>query len=100
MSAFGGKADIGQEALRSNDARVDLIRFNPASARCQQPLQSLADMLLRLLIAMPLIIELQARPQFGVYRVGCRYRQLAVGRGLGRNSSSGSQVGRCSVIDR
>jgi hypothetical protein len=46
-----------------------------------------------LLIAMPLIIELQARPQFGVDRVGCWYRQLAVGRGLGRNSNSGSQVG-------
>ncbi|MGB8633004.1 MAG: hypothetical protein WCD69_27115 [Xanthobacteraceae bacterium] len=57
-----------------------LVGFDPAFARSQQLLQLLAVGFLGLLIAMPLVVELQASPLIGIDGVGLRSFKFAVGR--------------------
>lgn len=57
-----------------------LVGFEPALARRRQELlQALAVGFLSLLVAMPLVIELQARPLVRIHRVSLRSLKFAVG---------------------
>lgn len=60
----------------------DLIGFDLALVRRQQLLQPLAVGLLGLLVAMPLVVELQASPLIRIHGVRLRSLEFAVGRRL------------------
>lgn len=55
-----------------------------AQARCLQPAQAVACRLFGILIALPFILGLQARPFVGVHRLDIGSLELAAGCGLGR----------------
>jgi hypothetical protein len=82
-------------------------RLNLASARCLQQPQTVADRLLRPLVALPLVIEPQARPLIRIHRLELGAPELAVGgrlryqqRPVGpANSKVGVSLGRCGRLD-
>jgi len=82
-------------------------RFNLASARCLQQPQTVAYLLLRPLVALPLVIEPQARPLIRIHRLELGAPELAVGgrlryqqRPVGpANSKVGVSLGRCGRLD-
>ncbi len=83
-------------------------RLNLASARCLQQPQTVADLLLRPLVALALVIEPQARPLIRIHRLELGAPELAVGgrlryqqRPVGpANSKVGVSLGRCGRLDR
>jgi hypothetical protein len=81
--------------------------LNLASARCLQQPQTVADRLLRPLVALPLVIEFQARPLIRIHRLQLGAPELAVGGRLRHqqrpvgpaNSKVGVSLGRCGRLD-
>ncbi len=82
-------------------------RLNLASARCLQQPQTVADLLLRPLVALALVIEPQARPLIRIHRLELGAPELAVGgrlryqqRPVGPvNSKVGVSLGRGGRLD-
>jgi hypothetical protein len=81
--------------------------LNLAPARCLQQQQTVAYLLLRLLVALPLVVELQARPLIRIHRLEFGPPELAVGgwlryqqRPLGpANSKVRLSLGRSGSLD-
>jgi hypothetical protein len=81
--------------------------LNLASARCLQQPQTVAYLLLRPLIALPLVIEPQARPLIRIHRLELGHLEFAVGgwlryeqRPIGpANSKVRVSLGRCGRLD-